>query len=182
MSDESPLALIRESLAADRATLRAAVERVPPELRDRRPSAGRWSVAELLEHLAIVEERTVMALTPLVVNAPALEAETTPSPTPIDRAHLRNRSLAFVAPDPIQPTGGLDANAAWARLEQSRAGLATIIHKCEGRDLRAIARTHPALGPMDGYQWLAAVGGHEERHALQILEIASSFTQDASGA
>ena len=39
-------------LDAEREGLLAAVQRVPAELRDRRPAAMRWSIAEVLEHLA----------------------------------------------------------------------------------------------------------------------------------
>jgi hypothetical protein len=34
---------------------------------------------------------------------------------------------------------------------------------------------HPALGVLDGYQWLAFVGTHELRHANQIREIGEAL-------
>jgi len=30
---------------------------------------------------------------------------------------------------------------------------------------------HPALGPLDGYEWVLAVAAHTERHTKQILEV-----------
>jgi hypothetical protein len=44
-------------LEARHAELLAAVEDVPVELRGRRFAAERWSVAEVLEHLATTESR-----------------------------------------------------------------------------------------------------------------------------
>jgi len=43
-------------LDANRAVLHAAVDAVPPALRERKPGPDRWSVAETLEHLSRVEE------------------------------------------------------------------------------------------------------------------------------
>ncbi len=98
--------------------------------------------------------------------------------TPLNRVPMRNRSNAINAPDPIQPTGTMTTDQAWAALERSRANLFAAIDNAKGRDLKAVVRQHPVLGPLDGYQWIAAVGGHEERHALQIIEIAEQL-QDA---
>ena len=175
MSHASPIAAVRDSLNADRATLRAAVDHVPSARRTQKPAADRWSVAEVLEHLSIVEGRVVMMLGAMIPSAPAI-AEAAGSATSIDRAAMQNRSNRISAPDPIQPTGTLSADEAWAALERSRAGLFLLLETAEGRDLTQITRQHPVLGPLDGYQWLAAVGGHEERHALQILEIADEFS------
>jgi hypothetical protein len=181
MSATSPVHVLRASLAADRDGLRAAVERVPAALRERKPAPERWSVAEVLEHLGIVESRTVAALTPLISNAPANGAVTAPTAaTPIDRVVMRDRTQRVTAPDPICPTGTVNADAAWAALERSRSALLALLDTAEGRDLTTITRTHPRLGPIDGYQWIAAVGGHEERHSLQILEIADELASEAT--
>lgn len=171
---DSPLRAIRARLEADRAALRAAVDRVPPALRGRRVAPDRWSVAEVLEHLAAVEERTIAALAPLLDAAPPRAADA-PAPRTLDRAVLRDRARRLDAPGPLQPAGARDADAAWAALERSRAALHAALDSAEGRDLAAIGRQHPALGPLDGYQWIEAIGGHEERHAAQIDEIADAL-------
>jgi hypothetical protein len=176
MRTASPLTSVRESLAADRENLRAVVARVPAELRNRKPSPGRWSVAEVLEHLSIVEGRVVMLLGPMIESAPAVTAPAAEmAPTSINRAALRDRANRISAPDAIQPTGKVSVDEAWAALERSRAELLKVLDAAEGRDLTRISRQHPALGTLDGYQWIASIGGHEERHALQIAEIADTF-------
>lgn len=177
MVQDSPVHSLRASLAADRDALRAAVERVPAALRDRKPAPDRWSVAEVLEHLGIVESRTVAALAPLIGEAPA--AGGAAAATPLDRTLLRDRTQRVTAPEMIRPTGTVTAEAAWAALERSRAGLLALLDTCEGRDLTAVGRVHPRLGQIDGYQWIASVGGHEERHTLQILEIADQLAAEA---
>lgn len=169
MTGSSLLDPIRQQLAADRETLRAAVAGVPSDRRHQKPGPGRWSVAEVLEHLAIVEERTAAMLQPVVENAPPLQGAATV--TPFDRAAMRDRSTKVAAPDMVQPTGAVDGSALWTRLEQSREALLSVVERCEGRDLAAVERNHPRLGKIDGYQWLLSIGAHEERHAGQIIEI-----------
>jgi hypothetical protein len=172
---DSPLTEIRTSLAADRDALRAAVDRVPAALRQQRPSPDRWSVAEVLEHLAIVEGRSAAALAPQVAAAPILSAPAALSNSPALRGAVLDRTSRVSAPDFIKPTGEVDAETAWTRLQASRQQILSIIDTGEGRDLSAISRPHPVLGQIDGYQWLASIGGHEARHTAQILEIAAEL-------
>ena len=178
MSQQSPIAAVRDSLNVDRSTLRAAVDRVPAALRMRKPAVDRWSVAEVLEHLSIVEGRLVMMLGPLLAAAPA-NTGAAAGPTEALRTALRNRSNRVSAPDPIQPTGAVNADEAWAALERTRAELLVLLDAAEGRDLTQVSRQHPVLGPLDGYQWLTSIGGHEERHAAQIVEIADALSSRA---
>jgi hypothetical protein len=176
MHMSSTLAALCTSLDADRATLRAAVDRVPAPLRSRKPADDRWSVAEVLEHLSIVEGRVVGLLGAMIPTAPIASAPGG-APTAVDRAMLRNRLNRITAPDVICPGGNVSADDAWAALERSRAQLLELLGMAEGRDLTQIGRQHPVLGSIDGYQWIAAIGGHEERHALQILEIADTLAE-----
>ena len=169
----SPLAPLRASLTSDRAALHAAVARVPRERHGQPPGPGRWSVQEVLEHLSIVEARAVMMVRALVEAAPACDAASAGlPPTAIDRARLADRAARVSAPDPIVPTGTVTSDAALAALDRSRADLLAVLDSAEGKDLSRVTRPHPALGPLDGYQWIGAIGGHEMRHTLQIEEIA----------
>ena len=168
-------ALIGE-LETDRARLKAAVDRVPPGLRGERPAPDRWSVAEILEHLAIVEQRATRIVREFAVSAPPRESGLPAPPSALDRTVLRDRTQRVTAPVPIQPKGEWDAAQAWTELEKSRIALLAAIRAAEGRDLTAVTRSHPRLGPLTGYEWIAALGAHEERHAFQIGEIADRST------
>ena len=172
----SPVESIIAELAADRAALRAAVDAVPHADRARRPGPGRWSVADVIEHLAIVEERAVGILRDLATKAPArATGGDTPGYVRFDRTLLRDRAQRVEAPEPIRPSGGMDADAAWERLERSREALVTALREAADRDLGAVERMHPRLGALTGWQWVAALGGHEERHAAQVREIAGQL-------
>ena len=173
MTAPSAIAALRSALNADRRTLRAAVDRVPESLRTVKPAPDRWSVADVLEHLSIVERGALMRVRALIQEAPAVDA---PAPlTAIDRDFLKNRTQRIMAPDRIQPTGTISVDAALAALERSREELLAVLTEAEGRDLSKVTQPHPALGPLDGYQWIAIIGGHEMRHSLQIDEIAAGL-------
>jgi uncharacterized damage-inducible protein DinB len=167
-------------LDAQREELRAAVARVPPEQRERSPAPGRWSVAEILEHLSIVEASITRLFTVRLAEARERglgpETETTPVLSTFDLAKLADRSYQVTASEAARPQGKLDAAAAWAALEDARQAFREAVLSGDGLALAGVVhpRPHPVFGILNLYQWVAFVGGHEARHAAQILEIASS--------
>lgn len=167
-----------DELTHRRAELREAVDTIAPELRDRRPAPDRWSVAEVLEHLAIVETRVVDRLAAKLAEARAAgihaETDTTPVMPTVDMARLLDRSRAVTAPEVLHPRG-LTADAAWAALEQSRHRFRQTLDSGDGLALGTLTMQHPALGQLTLYQWIGSMAGHEARHAAQIREIGAAL-------
>jgi uncharacterized damage-inducible protein DinB len=168
-----------EHLNDSRATLRAALDAVPPARRQMRPAPDRWSVAEVLEHLAIVEARVTQALSARLIAAKASglveERETHSTLVAFDVSRFLDRGKPFKAGDASQPKAGMDASGAWAALEQSRAALLEVVIDGDGLALGEISHPHPAFGPLTMYEWLAFLGGHDARHAAQIREIGAAL-------
>jgi hypothetical protein len=164
-----------DHLDRHRAELRAAVETIPASVREQRPAPDRWSVAEVIEHLAIVETRSADRLLAKLTEARAQgigrESETSPILPTIDSTALLNRSRKVSAPEVLHPSG-LTAEAALAALEESRRRFRAALDAADGLALGTLMMKHPALGEMTLYQWIGALGGHEARHAAQIREIA----------
>ena len=163
-------------LDAQRAALRAAVECVPPGRRSQRPAPDRWSVAEVLEHLSLVETR----FTHWVAKAIDEAVETGLGPEHAERAPLsaeieavqRDRTRPRTAPPPVIPGGTLDDSAAWAALEGARETFRKVVTAADGLALSGVTFAHPAFGTMNVYQWVEFVALHEARHTAQITEIA----------
>src|SRR5215207_10361635 len=167
-------------LDAHRVTLRAAVDAIPPSLRDTRPSPDRWSVAETLEHLAHVEGQLTRLLTLRLSEAQAagsLQPETDTSPVAgmLDHALIVDRRRQITAGERVIPRGEMDAATALATLGETRTALRELIVAHDGLSIGVVSHPHPAFGPIDGYQWFLFVGSHEARHADQIREIASQL-------
>jgi DinB superfamily len=162
-----------EHLDHCRADLRAAVAEIPPELRSQRPAPERWSVIELLEHLHLVERRLIHLFNQWVAEAreqglgPGEETHPTP---PVNLEVVLNRGYQVTAGESVRPQGQLDEAAAWTALEEARKDLRETVLSLQDLPLGGVVRPHPALGPLNFYQWVEFVGWHEARHTAQIRE------------
>src|SRR5688572_1553799 len=110
-------------LETERTALLAAVERVPAASRDRRLDANRWSVAEIVEHLASVEQSVATLIA--VRGREPLPANAEPA-VPLDAervARLRGRERRIDVPARLAPSGTMSAAAAVTALAASRAAL-----------------------------------------------------------
>ena len=184
MTADPRLAALLDQLADARRELAAAVELVPPALRERAPAEARWSVAQIIEHLAMVESRAAIAVEQRVAGAPARadvdggEARDAPA---FDDGPLLDRTRRVTAPEPLQPPAATNAAAAWARLGAARETFEAAVRAADGRALAAVTLRHPAFGPLDGYAWIASNAGHERRHAAQVREVAAALADAAAG-
>ena len=173
-------------LDTERRELREAVELVPSELRDQSPGADRWSVAQVLQHLVIIEKRIGTVMTKWVADAKAAgvgpEAETSSVLDSLDLALIADRSRRRNAPEEVRPNGELDAASAWTALEQTRAALRAGVMPADSMALGKVIQPHPVLGPINLYQWLLFVGSHEVRHTGQVREIATELKAGANTA
>jgi hypothetical protein len=177
---QPPTLELLQHLERNRAVLRQALEEAPPELRERRPAPDRWSVAEVLEHLAIVERqisklldrglRTALASGPLPAGSDA-----SPVLPTIDAQRLLDRGRRLEAGERVRPSQGLTAAAAWLLLQETRASLQGVLLAGDGLRTDAITAPHPSLGALTFHQWFAFVGFHEARHAAQIRATAATL-------
>jgi hypothetical protein len=168
------LAAVFSSLDGSLAALGAAVESVPSALRSRQPAPGRWSVAEVLEHVALVNQlfRTRLAASIAAAREAGLAAEIgdrAPVP-PALVAAMANRMAPRSAPDQVKPTGAMDAADALAALRRAQAAFRVMLLEADGLALSSVTYEHPFFGTLNIYQWAELMAGHERRHAEQIRE------------
>jgi hypothetical protein len=155
-------------LSATRDVLVEAVAGLSPLQWNFRPTYESWSIAEILEHLVLLEGR-VHTLIGNMSNAP--EAESPGKQIEMDEIILNEvpkRSTKVKAPEPVCPKGR------WSGDEALECFLTTRERTMQLLDaplLRGRVRPHPLFGPWDGYQWLLATGSHTARHNEQICEI-----------
>ena len=165
-----------------RVVLREAVEEVPADRREERPAPDRWSVAEILEHVGIVEGGITRLLQKQLdeVRAGGLGPEQGSSPVvpTVPVSLIVDRSSRIEANPRVLPTSGLTAEAAWKVLEERRKALREFLIAVDGLALGdiVIPVPHPRLGPLNGWQWLVFLGAHEGRHAGQIRELVQAGT------
>jgi hypothetical protein len=154
---------------------RNAVDEYPLADRERRPAPERWSVTEIVDHLAVVEQRVARVLSGQLADARAkgLPGESDDSSVMgmmrMDR--LLDRRRPITTPETSLPRGGVDAATAWSGFEEANRSIRELAAASDGMALGEISVPHPAFGPLNLYQWFLFVGGHESRHALQVREM-----------
>jgi len=170
-------------LDSQRKDLRAAVDQVPAELRNQSPGADRWSVAQVLDHLTMIDNRVAAGVRKWIAEGQAsgLAAETSTSSVlnSIPSLLITDRSRKFNAPEEIRPGSDVDAETAWTQLEQARENLRAAFLAGDGLALEKVLSPHPVLGPINIYQWVLFSGSHEARHTLQVREIAAELNSAA---
>lgn len=126
-----------------------------------------WSVAQILEHLGIVERRVVVLLEKMLTQPPEADWEArTAHQTPLlPRTAVADEKI--VAPELLDPKGGKDTAALTAEFEAARAAVIELVRR-PGLRLKEHTRDHPVLGTLNGYQWALVTAYHGERHRAQM--------------
>jgi len=140
-----------------------------------------WSVAEILEHLRMVEAGVARLITKRVGQAreAGLGEETlTTSVLPsFDKHQAMLESAVRQAPEAVRPRATVRIGEALDGLESSREALRTAVVLADGLSLGEIKHNHPILGELDLYQWLIFLGQHEGRHRNQIQRTLQSIPE-----
>jgi DinB superfamily len=150
-----------------------AADAIPSERWKTKPSDGRWSAAELVAHLTMVE-RAVIEKADRVSQKP-------PKRIPffkkmhLPMALVERRLVRRKSPVPIDPELLGDKEAMLARLREVRERSLAFLEETRERNLREYCWKHPAIGMLNTYGWLRFVAAHETRHAKQMREIATDL-------
>jgi hypothetical protein len=134
-----------------------------------KPRPDRWSVAEIVEHLAVIEDIIKGVFARLPDGAAAAAGRDVAKTDAEMLAKLLDRSVKFEAPPQARPAARWTPADALQHFLASRAENAELLRSTPG--LRAHTVLHPVFGPLDGYQWMLAVAAHSARHTQQILEV-----------
>jgi DinB family protein len=146
-----------------------------------KPAADRWSIVEILEHMALVHQRILSRVLEQLPQGAAPEPGR--DSQLIDALVLEkipDRSFKASAPEFIQPTGSVAPGESMDRIFRNYVRLGELLestpdlreHILDSPPLRVV--TNGAHSTMDGYQWALAAAAHDERHVRQILELKAS--------
>ena len=147
--------------------LRQLLASVSPAQWSWKPAVDSWSLNEIAEHLAVVEQGVLSRLR----TAPADGIEKTAGKERLP-AMLTNRNVKFPAPARTQPTGTRFAAPAdcLAQLAVARAATLAWAQDPQTQVLEHVM-PHPAFGELHGGQWLQMLAGHTLRHLEQMREL-----------
>ncbi len=163
------------------AEVRTAVDSVPAELHTERPAPDRWSVAEVVDHLSLVEQRIAAQAAKQIeagrVAGLGPDANTTNVLESFDAARVVDRRRRVVASENAQPRHGVDLPTAWSALTRAREAVQAAVLSGDGLNLSELVVPHSVLGHMNLYHWIAFIGAHELRHAEQIREVGADLSR-----
>ena len=166
------LAEVMDFVERKREELLQSFAGVSPEPMRRRVSDERWSVAEIIDHLRLVETSVARVIVKRAAEARASgvgeERSTDSVLNTLDHFGIEAASTLMEAPSIVRPRPYADPADAIVGLEESRQALREAAASVSGLALGEIKQIHRALGELDLYQWLVFVGQHEGRHAKQI--------------
>ncbi|MDX6611164.1 MAG: hypothetical protein QOD75_350 [Blastocatellia bacterium] len=146
----------------------ATIAPIGAEEFSRRPAPEQWSVAEIVQHLYLVEARVIKDLQRALAREPQrVNRLRRLIPTSI----VASRLLRVKAPSAVNPLASLDKDTAIENFQQARNTLSELCATHGARRFRQIVFNHPFLGKLDGVATVSFVGYHERRHHKQILEV-----------
>jgi hypothetical protein len=135
-----------------------------------KPAPDRWSVAQVMEHIAAAEDFIRDLVKEKVMMAPAGEAGRDVKKT--DEGVLMmvpDRTTKAQAPEPLVPTNRFGSpDASIKHFVESRATTVNFLKTTTG--LRDHVADSP-LGKLDGYEFVLLIAAHSERHTKQINEV-----------
>lgn len=175
------LAETMEYVEDKRKELIRSFEGVREDRLTRRTSGDAWSVAEIVDHLSIVEAGIARLITKRAARAREAglgEEQSTESVlASFDEQRAALDSTLMEAPTTVRPRANVDFREALKELESSREALRVAVLGASGLSLGEIKHTHPFLGELDLYQWLIFIGQHEARHKKQIERTLNSIPE-----
>ncbi len=161
------------NLARTQSIFLCAADAVAAEEWNTRPNEGRWSAAELVAHLIMVE-RAVIEKAGRVTQKPPKRVGM------LKRIHIpmmlvELRVIRRKSPIPLAPELLRGKEQMLAELREVRGRSLAFLEETRGRNLRDYCWKHPALGTLNTYEWMRFLGAHEVRHTKQMREITASL-------
>jgi len=131
----------------------------------------RWSVAEVMEHIAAAEDFILGNITEKVMKAPPrAQAEDVAALDDMVVAKIPDRSVKAQAPEPLKPTNRFGSpDGSLKHFLESRQTTEAFL--TSHNDLREHAADSPLGKKLDAYEWVLFLTAHSERHTKQINEV-----------
>ena len=135
-----------------------------------RPDENVWTIAEIAEHLSITNNGFLRIAHKLLKEADAAGAGALNNLAVSNVLRLPDGSQPppFAAPDRVKPQGSQPLADSLAKLAEALAGFHEIKLRLSATDCSVPTFPHPAVGPLNAYQWMVVQAEHLDRHRGQV--------------
>lgn len=162
-------------LSAEREKFLATADGLSDAQLNFKSADDQWSIREIFHHIWMVEGLTARLMANLlkqaVENQLPEDPDTEGSVLASLEAHAERLTGKFQAPERVVPIDALPLVASIDKMGETRAKLVQPLDELCRYDVSSLVYPHPAIGPINAYQWLLVMGGHESRHRRQINRI-----------
>ncbi len=135
------------------------------------PDGEKWTVAQIVEHVSIVEDGMTRICSKLLNEAQAAgDGSVNISDNFVEKG-TEIAQIKIEAPERVIPSGGKTIAESKAKLEENRAKLHELRPLFESADCNENKFPHPFFGDLSAGEWLKLIGGHEVRHMKQIQNV-----------
>ena len=151
--------------------LKAVISNLTDEQADFLPEGEKWTIANLVEHIAMVEEGITKISAKLLEQAQAAGVESNgfaKLSENFTQKALEAQAQKFEAPDRVRPTGKQTITESLAKMEENNKRLEEIRPLFESVECSDFKFPHPFMGELSAHEWLALIGGHKARHLKQL--------------
>ena len=162
---------LTNSLSETRRRLLETVQSLSPAQLDYKSGPDRWSAAQIVEHLAIVEG-FILIRTDATLKSPEPKPSAWQGRDDALIETIRNRESRVQASERVRPAGQLRHEELLRQFDAARGRVIDFVATTNA-PLRSFCSPHPLFGDLDCYQWLLFTAAHCERHHAQILEVMS---------
>ena len=133
-------------------------------------SPFRWSIAQVMEHIAASEDFLRGIDENQVLKAPAAPERDIKQLDNKVLATIPDRGIKASAPAPLRPTNRYGSpDGSLKHFTESREKTVELLKT--RNDLREHAVDTALGGKLDGYEWILVIAAHSERHTKQMLEV-----------
>jgi uncharacterized damage-inducible protein DinB len=177
-NSEPGLEKLKTKLGVTQRELLRAADLVSAEQWQTAPERGRWSTAETIAHLLMVERAVLRAADKVTQREPKRWPFYRRFHVPfqiVERRWFRRKAPLQLIPELV---GEKEAMLAESRKVRERT--MAFLEETKGRDLSVYRWAHPFLGTLNVYDWLQFVACHEIRHTKQIREIAAALPKSVA--
>lgn len=157
--------------AAVRQKLSDIVSSLDDEKLNRIPDGEKWSVANIIEHLTLVEGGSMRICAKLLSKAQKEETMGDGKIRITNDFIEKGREIARIkveAPDFVQPTNGHTVAQSFTAFSENIERLNDLKPLFEAYDSNDHKFPHPFFGGLSAGEWLTLIGAHEARHVKQI--------------
>lgn len=135
-----------------------------------------WSVAEIVEHLSMIEKQIVKLTNLLLAKAEANGAQASErfEPVALDEIIERSQREKYQSPETARPSGNVSLQDSLAVMQATRESLRGLRPRLEAANPASVSWPHPVFGALNLYEWLVMIGVHEDRHLRQIEDALAS--------